>query len=215
MAPAVMKDKIWPSVMPKNQEELVVLLKKLRGVSKELHLDVTDGKFVPTNYFNFPFKLRKGFSYNAHLMIKDPETWIEKHKREVNLIIPHWEAIEDKNKFISWMKKEKKPIAFALRPETGIDQLRGYLEIIDYLLILTVHPGYYGAPFLPEQLKKISKIKKLNSKIKIIVDGGINLQTIKDAKKGGADYFVSGSFVSKSIDPKKSINELKVILSEK
>jgi ribulose-phosphate 3-epimerase len=76
------------------------------------------------------------------------------------------------------------------------------------MLLLTVHPGYYGAKFLRSPLKKIGQIKKLNSKVQVIVDGGMTPKTIGLAKKAGADLYVSGSFISKSDNPKKAIKEL-------
>ena len=70
---------IFPSVMAKNQKEVDYLLKKLRGVATKLHLDVADGKCVPTQYMNFDFRLSKRFDYNVHLMIKNPEELIRKN----------------------------------------------------------------------------------------------------------------------------------------
>ena len=80
------------------------------------------------------------------------------------------------------------------------------IKDIDYILILTVHPGFYGAKYLRGPLRKIKQIKKMNSKIKIIVDGGMKPSTIRDAR--GADFFVSGSFISKAENPKKAVREL-------
>ena len=146
-------------------------------------------------------------------MIKSPEKWIEKHGHKVELCIPQFEEVKDKDKYILLSKKTKKKVAFALKPETKVKELKPFLNEINYLLILTVHPGFYGAKYLRSPLKKIKQIKKLNSKIKIIVDGHMNQETIKEAKNSGADYFVSGSFLSKSDNPKKALKELKRAIS--
>ena len=192
--------------MPKDQNELDQLLVKLQGVAQTLHLDFTDGKFVPTKNFWFDFKLHKGFSYNAHLMVIDPKSWIKKYGKKVDLCISQWEAIDDHQQFINWLRSQGQKVAFALKPETPLPLQ--YLSKIDVLQVLTVHPGYYGAPFLKEPLQKIREAKKHQPKIKIIVDGGMNPQTIKEAAKAGADYFVSGSFVTKSDNPKSAMKEL-------
>ena len=105
-----------------------------------------------------------------------------------------------------------KKIAFALKPETKVSELKGYLQKIDYILILTVHPGFYGAKYLKSSLKKIAPIKKMNPSVKIIVDGGMKPDTIGEAFRAGADFFVSGSFISKADDPKKAIKELRRVL---
>ncbi|MBI2666695.1 hypothetical protein HYX13_03730 [Candidatus Woesearchaeota archaeon] len=203
---------IFPSVMAQNQEELSSLLKKLSGVAEILHLDIADGKAVPNTSLWFPFKLSKKFAYNAHLMIQKPEKWIEKYGKQVDLCIVQREEIDDPNEYIEFCKKKKKAVAFALKPETPIASLKPFLQDIDYVLVLTVHPGFYGAEYLPEQLQKVRELKKTNPKVKIIVDGGMTLETIGDTAKAGTDYFISGSFVSKSDEPKKAYKKLGEVL---
>jgi len=200
-----MNQKILPSVMAKSQQQLDALFKKLNGVAKHLHLDIADGKFVPNRSLHFPFRLSSKFKYNAHLMIKHPEKWIKKHGRKVDLCIVHFEAIKNPRKYIKSIKK----VAFAINPETKVSKIKPYLKDVDYVLIMTVHPGFYGARYLKSPLKKIKEIKKINPKIKIIVDGGMKPKTIKGASKAGADFFVSGSFVSKSEHPRKAMAELR------
>lgn len=194
--------------MAKSQKELDGDLKKLKGVVKELHLDVVDGKFAPNKTFQFPFKLKKGFDYNVHLMIKNPERWIKKNLKKINLFIPHFEEIKNVEDYISLMKKNKKKIAFALLPKTKVKQIKPYVNKIEVILILTVHPGFYGSRFMKSKLRKIKQIKKLNPKIKLIVDGGMCPDTIGKAAKAGADYFVSGSYTTKADNPKQSIRNL-------
>jgi ribulose-phosphate 3-epimerase len=203
-----MKQKILPSLMPKNQKELNEDFKKLKGVAKHLHLDVIDGKFAPNNTLQFPFRLSKNFQYSAHLMIKNPETWIKKHFQKIELFIPQFEEIKHKEDYIVWMKKNNKKIAFAIKPETKVKELKPYLPFTDYVLVLTVHPGFYGSKFLPKKIKKIKEIKKLNPKTKVIIDGGMNPKTIRKASKAGADFFVSGSYTTKAEYPKESIKNL-------
>ncbi len=203
-----MKQKIFPSIMAKNQKELDLDLKKLKGVVKELHLDVVDGKFAKNKAMSFKFRLNNDFNYNVHLMINRPGTWIDKYGKKVNTIIIHPEVVDDLDGLIKKIKNKKKKVGFALKPETKIKEIKGYLSKIDYVLILTVHPGFYGAKFLSVPLKKIKQIKKINPKIKVIVDGGMNLKTIKKAVKAGGDLFVSGSFVTKADDPRERIKSL-------
>jgi len=201
-----MKQKIFPSLMAKNQTGLNQDLIKLKGVVKHLHLDIVDGKFAKNKTFQFPFRLNKNFTYSAHLMIKHPESWIKKHKNKIKLFIPHFEEVKDINTYFKFCKNNNLKVAFAIKPETKIKMIQPYLKKINYLLILTVHPGFYGAKFLPQQLKKIKQAKIINPKIKIIIDGGINPQTIKKAKL--ADHFISGSYTTKADNPKKAIKNL-------
>lgn len=203
-----MIQKIFPSIMAKNQEELDKDLKKLKKVVKTLHLDIVDGIFAPNETFQFPFKLSRDFHYRAHLMVESPRTWIAEHGRKIDLCIPHIGAVGDVAEYIDWMKKRKKKVAFAMKPSTSFAEIKPYLKKVDYVLILTVNPGFYGSKYLKSPLKKIEKIKGINPKIKIIVDGGMSPRTIKEAAKAGADFFVSGSFVTKARDPKSRIKRL-------
>lgn len=194
--------------MAKNQIELNASFKKLDGIVKKLHLDVVDGKFAPNEAMNFNFRLSRKFSYNIHLMVKDPEIWIRKYLGRIDLFIPQIEEIKDVPNYISWMKNQGKKVGFALKPETKVGVLKPYLLELDYVLILTVKPGFYGSKYLPQNLIKIKQIKEINPKIEIIVDGGMSPETIGQAAKVGADYFVSGSYTTKSKNPKKAIQNL-------
>lgn len=200
---------ILPSLMCKNQKELNQDLKKLKGI-KILHLDVVDGKFAKNKTFQFPFKLKKSFKYNVHLMVNSPEKWIDKHGKKADTIFFHPETVKKEkiNDLIKKIKDKKRKVGLALRPETKIKQIKPFIKKINFLLILTVHPGFYGSKFLRSPLRKIKKAKKINPKLKIIVDGGISPKTIKKAKKAGADFFVSGSYTTKSENPKQSIKSL-------
>jgi len=193
--------------MAKNQQELNQLFKKLDGAAKELHFDVVDGKFLKTKSNWFKFRLSTKFKYNVHLMIKHPLLWIKKNGSKFETIIFHPEVTDDVEKVISAIKKLKKKVGLSLKPETPISSIEKYLQELDYVLILAVHPGRYGAKFMKNPLQKIKQIKKINHKVKIIVDGGINPDTIKLAKE--ADAVISGSFVSKSDNPQKALRELK------
>ena len=203
-----MRPKIFPSIMAKNQKELDLDLQKLKGIVKELHLDVVDGKFAKNKAMDFDFKLKREFSYNVHLMVNHPETWIDKQGKKVNTIIFHPEVVDNIDELIKKIKQKKKKVGLALKPETKVKEIKDYLKSVDYVLILTVHPGFYGAKFLSAPLRKIKQIKKINPKIKVIVDGGMNPKTIQKAVKAGGDYFVSGSFVTKAENPREKIKSL-------
>lgn len=203
--------KIYPSLMARNQQETNQTLKKMRGVARTLHLDVGDGKFVSHQYAWFDVKLSSRFKYNAHLMVKDPTRWVEQNGKKVDVLIFHPEPLS-KLKILETIQRVKslhKKVGLALKPETPVSSIKQYLHLLDFVLILTVHPGRYGATYLPAPLKKIAALKRQNSQLKVIVDGGIRPETIRDAVKAGADAIVSGSFVTSAEDPKKAIKMLK------
>jgi ribulose-phosphate 3-epimerase len=207
-----MIQRIYPSVMAQTPQEMDALFTKLDGVAKELHLDMADGQAVPGTANNFPLELSDKFTYNAHLMIKNPEKWIEQYGNRMRVSVPMVEEISDIPKYISWMKGKNYLVGFSLNPETSYDVIKPYINDIDVVLILTVNPGFYGAKYLKEPLEKIAQIKADKPGIEVIVDGGMNPTTIKDAVSAGADHFVSGSFISKAEDSKKAMRELQRVV---
>lgn len=209
-----MTQPIYPSIIAQNQKELEEKYRKLHSVVKTLHLDIVDGRFAPNKSLQFNFRLSPQFRYDAHLMIKDPEQWIKRQLRStpgplIDLFIPHFEAIYFHSRYILWMKQLQKPVAFAILPETNVTHLQEHLPYLDYVLVLTVHPGFYGSTYLRSELRKIRPIKKVNPAVKIIVDGGMNPETIKEAKKAGADLFVSGSYMMNNHSAQKALQEMK------
>lgn len=217
------KQKVVPSIIAFSQKELEVMLKKVSPYVSLVQLDIMDGKFVKNKslWFNFKVKKRiknKRIRYEAHLMVKEPERWIKKNSSKANTIIFPYESLKMKNNkqekekissLIKKIKNKKKKVGIAINPETKAEKIFPYLKDLNQVIVLTVHPGRYGAKFLPQMLEKVGEIRKQNKKIIIEVDGGINLQTISGAAKAGANYFVSGSFVTKAEKPQKRIAELK------
>lgn len=200
--------RVIPSILAKDQRELDGLLRKLKEVSPEVHLDVVDGKFAANHSLDFTFHLPKGFAYTAHIMTNHPQGWIKKYFSKIEVFIPQIETVRDLPRYISWMKKKKKRVAFALKPETSVRRIKPHLKQIDIVLVLTVHPGFYGSKFLRAPLRKIKVLKAANPKVKIIVDGQMNPQTIKLAAQAGGDYFISGSYVNNAENAMQAIQEL-------
>jgi len=203
-----MKKIIIPSIIAKNQEELDERIKKVKNHASLLQLDVMDGKFVKGRSLDFNFKLPKG-KYEMQLMVKDPEEWIKKHGNKADVIIPSLEGCKYTDKIIKLIKQKRKKVGLAINPETSVDKIKKYLAKIDQVTVMTVHPGSYGARFLPNTLEKVRELRRLKPKLNIEVDGGIKLNTIKKARDAGANLFVCGSYIQKSKDAKKAIEMLK------
>ncbi len=203
-----MKQQIIPTLISNNQKELDFLLDKYYKKFKLFQVDVMDGKFVNNKSNWFKFKLNKKFKYEAHLMVNNPEEWIKKNYKQFDVLIPNFEKVINPLKLIKFVKSKKKKIGFALNPETSIMHLQPYLKQIDRVLILTVHPGQYGAEFLPETLEKI-KMLRMDFKKDIEVDGHINPKNIILCNKAGANLFAVGSYLKDSKDLNKSVRELK------
>lgn len=204
-----MKYKIVPAIIARNQKELEEMIYRVDSYVDLIQLDVMDGKFVrnKSNFFDFHLPT-KGIRYEAHLMVEDPADWIEKYGDRVDTIIVHYESVENLEAIIKQIRKIKKRVGLALNPETSVQEIRPYLQKIDQVLIMTVHPGRYGAKYLPEMEDKIRAVRSLFTG-DVEVDGGIDLDTVVRVKAKGANLICSGSYVMKSENVKKAIENLK------
>jgi ribulose-phosphate 3-epimerase len=205
-----MKNLIVPAIIAKTQQEMEKRISKVKDCCHVLQLDVMDGRFVPNNSLDFDFKLpQANCIYEAHLMVEEPEEWVEKHYKKVDLIIAHYEALENPQEIIELVKSKGKRISFAINPETGVEKIRPYLDDLDHVLVMTVNPGFYGSKFLPEALDKVRELRKLKPNLDIEVDGGISPATIRQAYDAGANLFVCGSYLQKSENVRAAIKTLK------
>ena len=209
-----MKKFVIPAIIAKNQEELDLGIKKVQNFSKIIQLDFMDGVFVPNHSIDFDFKIPKiDCFFEAHLMLKNPLDWIVKNFSKVDMILTHYEALSNPQKVIDFVRNEGKKIGFVLNPETSVDELFDYLDQLDQILIMTVNPGFYGSPFLPEIVNKISELREIAPKLDIEVDGGITDKTIDIVDEAGANMFVSGSYILKSKNIKQAFDRLNKILA--
>lgn len=180
-----------------------------------IHIDIMDGKFVDNKTWSTS-EVRKFTSYSTlplevHLMVKNPEKYIEDYAlMNTSIIIFHYEAVKDINEMINIVKSYGLKVGIAINPETNINVLYPYLNLIDQVLIMGVHPGKSGQKFIIETLDKIKNVKNIiidnNYKTIVSVDGGINDEIGYLCKEAGVDELVSASFIHKDI-----INNVKIL----
>jgi len=204
-----MKIRIIPSVIAKSQQELTGKIRLVKDYVDYIQLDVMDNIFVPNTSLNFDFKLPKmKCVFEAHLMVEDPDNWVKNNWRKVEAIIVPIESCKNPGAMIDFLEGKRK-IGLALNPETPLESIEDYLNRIDEVLILAVNPGFYGSKFIPEVLDKVTALRHLKPKLDIEVDGGIGPDTIKKTFGAGANFFISGSYVMNSDNPKQAIETLK------
>lgn len=180
-----------------------------------IHIDIMDGKFVSNKTWTTS-EVKKFTSYSTlplevHLMVNNPSKYIEDYAlMNTSIIIFHYEAVKDINEMINKVKLYGLKVGIAINPETNINVLIPYLNMIDEVLIMSVHPGKSGQSFIEESLEKISVLKNIilerNYKTIISVDGGINNETGTLCKDAGVDELVSASYIHKDI-----INNIKTL----
>lgn len=190
------------------------------SIIKYVHIDIMDGYFVEKNTENL-FNMKKISKYtnkkiDIHFMVKKPKIFITNFlKYNPDIISFHIESEENISKNISLIKSHGIKCGIAINPETDIHTLNNYLKDIDIILIMSVVPGKGGQKFVNSTFKKIKSIKekllKINPKIKLEIDGGVNNLNSKLLNKSGADILVSGSYLINQKNIKKAaISLLKV-----
>lgn len=203
-------------------EELKAKFEKLEPFLADfdnwVQVDITDGKFVPTKT-NVNLEDLRYFTERAnvefHLMVEKPEEVIGEWVRlGPKRIIVHIEAIEDMNKLLNICREKDVELGLALNPETSNAIMEPWIDNVDLILFLGVHPGRGGQEFVPEVLEKIKSLRRNFPNVKIGIDGGVRKENIKELKEAGIDIFAIGSGILKSLDIAAAINELKNKISQ-
>jgi len=182
------------------------------------HIDIMDGVFVPNISFGMPV-LKAITRYakktvDVHLMIVDPDRYIKTFADlGSDILTVHYEACPHLHRTIQAVKSEGMRAGVALNPHTNINVLQDTIQDIDLVCIMSVNPGFGGQSFIENTYEKVKQLKALidkkNASTKIEIDGGVTSANAKKLKSAGADILVAGSFVFKSENPSKTIEELK------
>lgn len=169
-----------------------------------LHFDVMDGMFVPNISFGIPVmkSIRKatGQIMDAHLMVQDPIRYLEAFRDAgADLITVHYEACPDVTKALVKIKDMGLKAGLSINPDTPVEAVREYLEIVDMVLVMSVYPGQGGQKFIRESLDRIRDIRRMITEtdrdIDLQVDGGVTLDNLREIMDAGANIFVAGSAV--------------------
>jgi ribulose-phosphate 3-epimerase len=173
-----------------------------------------DGHFVPNLTLgpNAVSAINKSTNLflDVHLMIYNPFDYIEAFVAAgADRITFHFEATEDVEDTLNFIRKCGKQAGLAFRPETSFSMVPKYLDKCDLLLLMTVSPGFGGQKFMPEILEKVEMARKLTDKLDIQVDGGINNETGPQCIKAGANVLVSGNYLFHQKDMAKAIGDLR------
>ena len=200
-----------PSLLAGNHADLARSLahtESIDGISW-IHLDIMDGHFVPNLSFGpqtvADLRPNSKLFFDTHLMLSEPNRYVEAFAKagSQNITI-HVEPDYPVKETLQAIRSLGCQCGISLNPPTPIDAARPYLEDIDLILIMTVHPGFGGQSFIDTQLQKIMTLAQWreqgNFSWRIQVDGGINQETAKSCLKAGADTLVAGTSFFKAED---------------
>ena len=194
-----------PSILAADFKVLGQEMKKTEDNGAEyIHFDVMDGMFVPSISFGMPVlasihDATEQFM-DAHLMVQEPIRYVEAfQKAGADYVTVHLEACEDVKTTLDKIHACGMKAGLAVNPETDVKELVPYLEDVEMILIMSVHPGFGGQKFIPESLDKIREVRAMlnekNLEIDIQVDGGIYVENVREVLDAGANVIVAGSAV--------------------
>jgi ribulose-phosphate 3-epimerase len=174
------------------------------GGASVIHVDIMDGHFVPNITIGPPVvkSLRKAtrLPLDCHLMIENPDQYIgEFAEAGADWISVHQEACRHLNRSLNLIKSHGCRAGVVINPATPVETLSEVLDFVDYVLVMSVNPGFGGQKFIPETLHKIRKLAEIRTErgyaYRIEVDGGVAMETVAEVVRAGAEILVAGNAV--------------------
>lgn len=211
-----MNIKIAPSILSADFSKLGAELRKVKQAGADLiHVDVMDGHFVP-NITIGPVVVKfmrqsTRLPLDVHLMIKDPIKYIGAFVNAgSDMITVHIETVNLKElqAIGRGLKKSNVLLGVSLNPSTPLAKIKPVLGIVDFVLVMSVNPGFGGQAFIPGAIEKIRQLRAIFAK-DIAVDGGINNITAKQVKSAGANVLIAGSYIFGAKNTKQAIQSLR------
>lgn len=210
-----------PSILAADFTKLGEKMKETeREGAQYIHFDVMDGKFVPSISFGMPVlaSIRNAVDqiFDVHLMIEEPIRYVEEfQKAGADIITVHLEACSDVKATLEKIKACGAKAAISICPDTPVAELEPYVELVDMVLIMSVHPGFGGQSFIPSSLEKIRETRALldrvNSTADIEVDGGIYTTNVREVLEAGANVIVAGSAIFRGDAAENTKNMMEIL----
>jgi len=183
-----------------------------------IHVDIMDGHFVPNFTMGTPIteSLQRRFptlKLDHHLMIEDPDTYAPIFmKAGARCVSVHYEVCRNLDRTLHMIKDGGALAGVVINPATPTRLLENVLDIVDYVLVMSVNPGYGGQKFIPRSLDKVRELVRFRAERQldfyIEIDGGVGLNNITDVAKAGVDWVVAGSSVFGTENPAETIGKM-------
>lgn len=188
-----------------------------------IHVDIMDGHFVPNFTMGTPIteSLRRftRVKLDHHLMIEDPDTYAPIFiKAGADCVSVHYEVCRNLDRTLHMIKDSGAFAGVVINPATPVGLLENVLDIADYVLVMSVNPGYGGQSFIPNSLRKVRELAKIRAErhlsFAIEIDGGIGPENIAEVARAGVDWVVAGSSVFRTPNPTAAVREMESLAQE-
>ena len=185
--------------------------------AKMLHLDVMDGHFVPNLTIGPPVvqSIRKvtKLKFDLHLMISDPDRYAPIFiEAGADQVLVQQEVCPHLDRTLRMIQSEGALAGVVINPATPVATLEDVLDVADYVLVMSVNPGFGGQQFIPNALNKVRALAKIRSdrglSFAIEIDGGVTLENVGDVVRAGCDWIVTGSSIFHTPDSKAAFRDL-------
>lgn len=211
--------KLAPSILAADLTDLGTALRQCEeGGADLVHFDVMDGHFVPNLTFGVPVleavARRTSLPVDVHLMVTDPGRLLDAYLAAgAAWVSVHWEAAVHLDRLLTAIRAAGARAGVALNPTTPVEVLADTLHNLDFVLLMSVNPGFAGQAFLPRVLEKARRlratIRERGLDVAIEIDGGIGTDNIRQAVAAGVDVFVAGAAVFGADDPAAAMRQLR------
>jgi ribulose-phosphate 3-epimerase len=215
---------IVPSILSADFARLADEIGKVeQGGVRMLHVDIMDGHFVPNLTIGPPVvkSIRKAtnLTLDVHMMVADPDDmaplFIEAGADQISV---HYEAARHLDRTVRMIQSEGARAGVVLNPATPVSVLEDIVYLVDYVLIMSVNPGFGGQEFIPNALHKIRALDRVRGERRlgfaIEIDGGVSAANVSEIVQSGCDWLVAGSAVFHSADPAAAVKEMQHIASQ-